>query len=114
MGKQRERVVLQINDGDGVSTVLTMEEEGFFGRLFSPGTVDTDVSGDDDSESAGTSDDSATFLTDEKLSASESESDMSSDGDEASTSSSLIRFDRELRAKHRSACKNMTVGVACC
>ena len=104
-------MLLQVNDADGGSTVITMEDEGFFGRLFSPGTVDTDVSGDDDSVSDGSSDDSATIFTDEKMSASESESGMSSDGEEASTSSSMIRFDRELRAKHRSACKNMTVCV---
>jgi len=107
MGK-KERISLQINDGDDGSTVVTLEEEGFFGRLFSPGTVDTDVSGSgDDSQSDG-SFGSRTFCSNTDISASETETDMSSS--EESTSSDLIRFDRELRAKHRGACKNMTSG----
>jgi hypothetical protein len=109
MGK-KERVSLRINGGgggdDAVSTVMTLEDEGFFGRLFSPGTVDTDISGDD-SEFDG-SIDSRTCYTD--MSGSDmSDTDISS-SDENSTSTAMIRFDRELRAKHRGACKNMTVG----
>jgi hypothetical protein len=38
-----------------------------------------------------------------------SDTDISS-SDENSTSTAMIRFDRELRTKHRGACKNMTVG----
>mmetsp|Transcript_41220 Transcript_41220/g.46565 ORF Transcript_41220/g.46565 Transcript_41220/m.46565 type:complete len:480 (+) Transcript_41220:314-1753(+) len=106
MGK-KERVSLRINNGhDDASTVVTLDEEGFFGRLFSPETVYTDVSGDDsESDCTGTIG-SRTFCTE---ASSSSETDMSS-CDEHSTSSDLIRFDRELRAKHRSACKTMTTG----
>jgi len=96
---------------DDGSTVMTMEEDGFFSRLFfSPGSVDTDVSGsdddDDESQSEGTLG-TRTYCS--TVSASETESDMSG-SDEDSTSPDLIRFDRELRAKHRGACKNMTGG----
>lgn len=68
----------------------------------SPGTVDTDVSGGSDSQSDGT------YGT--RTYCSETESGISGTGDEDSQSSDLIRFDRELRAKHRGACKNMTSG----
>lgn len=100
---------------DDGSTVMTMEEDGFFSRLFfSPGSVDTDVSGSDDdgdeSQSEGTLG-TRTYCS--TVSASETESDMSG-SDEDSTSPDLIRFDRELRAKHRGACKNMTVSVMLC
>jgi hypothetical protein len=106
--RKKERVSLRINGGgDAVSTVMTLEDEGFFGRLFSPGTVDTDVSGDDITEFDG-SVDSRTCYTD--MSGSDmSDTDISS-SDENSTSTAMIRFDRELRTKHRGACKNMTVG----
>jgi len=89
------------------------EEEGFFGRLFSPGTVDTDVSGNSGEEDSAFDDsiDSGTIYTD-MTGGSQSESDGSSDA--STTGSTMMRFDRELRAKHRGACKNMTVSVFYC
>jgi len=113
MAKKDKVPVRLTNQEDDGSTMISMEEEGgFFGRMFSPGTVATDVSGntgEEDSEFDG-SIDSGTIYTD-MSDASQSESDDSSD--ESSTGSTVIRFDRDLRAKHRGACKNMTVGVIC-
>ena len=94
--------------------MISVEEEaGFFGRLFSPGTVDTDVSGNSGEEDSEFDDsiDSGTIYTD-MTGASQSESDGSSEA--SSTGSTMMRFDRELRAKHRGACKNMTVSVFYC
>ena len=76
------------------------EELGFFESLFAPGTIDTDVSGDEYGSM-----DSGTIYT-----------QFTSEGsdeftEESSTGSVMIRFDRDLRAKHRTACKNMTVGI---
>eukprot|EP00537_Pseudo-nitzschia_pungens_P003368 CAMPEP_0172367352 /NCGR_PEP_ID=MMETSP1060-20121228/20858_1 /TAXON_ID=37318 /ORGANISM="Pseudo-nitzschia pungens, Strain cf. cingulata" /LENGTH=494 /DNA_ID=CAMNT_0013091573 /DNA_START=82 /DNA_END=1566 /DNA_ORIENTATION=+ len=87
------------------------QNDGFFGRLFSPGTVDTSVSENtDDEEYESDSDESAgsgTYYTDVT-------GDSDSGSEESSTArsngSSLVRFDRDLRAKHRAACKSMTIG----
>lgn len=87
------------------------EAEGFFGRLFSPGTVDTSVSeesrGEYDSEFDDDSAESGTFGTDVSGDSKYDDSDESSGA--SSTGSSIVRFDKELRAKHRAACKSMTV-----
>ena len=101
--KQKESVRLSRADDDESINSIEEEEVGFFDRLFSPGTIDTDVSGDEDTEfddSVG----SGTIYTDMTGRSDE-------DSDESSTASTLILFDKELRAKHRSACKNMTVGI---
>jgi hypothetical protein len=82
------------------------EEEGktsIFQRLFAPGSVDTSVSSQsNEDDSAG----SETNLS--TLSGSSGESDDGS-SDNSDSEGGLQRFDRELRAKHRGACKNMTV-----
>ncbi len=75
------------------------EEMGFFESLFAPGTIDTDVSGDEYDTEFDNSVDSGTIYS-------------GSEGlTEESDASAMIRFDKELRSKHRSACKNMTVGI---
>jgi hypothetical protein len=97
-----------IQGGDGASAAVISEEKeskkhmSLFQRLFAPESLETDVSGDSDSGSL----DSATHFTDD-ASGSDEENDESTG--EPSTSSSAIKFDRELRARHRGACKNMTV-----
>jgi hypothetical protein len=71
-----------------------------FQRLFAPQSVDTSVSSaSDDDESLGSQSNCST------ISGSSGESGESS----CSSLQSIQLFDRELRAKHRSACKNMTV-----
>lgn len=88
--------------GDDDSIVsMDDEPEGFFDRLFNPGTIDTDMSGDEYGSFDG-SVDSQTIYT-----------DMTGSTDEGSVETSgtnLVVFDKELRAKHRNACKNMTMG----
>jgi hypothetical protein len=76
-----------------------------FQRLFAPASVGTSYSQDDDG-SAG----SETHLS--TLSASTASHD-SSDGETENQDSKvdLQKFDRELRARHRGACKNMTVSL---
>lgn len=95
--KDREAVVLTHEGDGGRAKDFEEEEMGFFERLFAPGTIDTDVSDDEDDETG-------TLYTDYT---------GESDGDtyESSHGSTVIRFDKDLRAKHRSACKNMTVGT---
>lgn len=97
-------------DGKSSSKIAEEEEEenGFFGRLFFPGTVDTSVSentGDDYDSDFDESFGSATYFSDFSGDSESGESSAAS-----STGTSLIRFDRELRAKHRAACKSMTIG----
>lgn len=72
-----------------------------FERLFAPHSVGTSVSSesDDDDHSLGSQSNQST------ISGSSEESGESS----VSSVDSIQRFDRELRAKHRAACKNMTV-----
>ena len=101
--KQKESVRLSRTDDDESIKSIEEEEVGFFDRLFSPGTIDTDVSGDEDTEFDGSLG-SGTIYTDMTGRSDE-------DSDDFSTVSTLMRFNKELRAKHRSACKNMTVGT---
>lgn len=89
-------------DDDESIKSIEEEEVGFFDRLFSPGTIDTDVSGDEETEFDGSLG-SGTIYTDMTGRSDE-------DSDDFSTVSTLMRFNKELRAKHRSACKNMTIG----
>ena len=96
--KDRERVRLS-RTNDSSYKYDEVEELGFFERLFSPGTVDTDISEYEGTE-FGDSVDDETIYTEED-----------SDTSESSTGSNFERFDKELRGKHRSACKNMTVGI---
>ena len=72
-----------------------------FQRLFSPQTEDDDTSASSasDDQSEGSHSDRSTI----------SGSSRGSDGSSCDSVQSIQRFDRELRAKHRSACKNMTV-----
>lgn len=101
--KNKSGVRLSRNDDAEPNNKTGESDEGFFNRLFSPGTIDTDVSGEDyDTEIEG-SVGSATYYTDIT-----GRSDGSSD--ESSMGSTVIRFDKDLRAKHRNACKNMTIG----
>ena len=102
--KNKSGVRLSRNDDAEPNNKTGESDEGFFNRLFSPGTIETDVSGEDyDTEIEG-SVGSATYYTDIT-----GQSDDSSD--ESSMGSTVIRFDKDLRAKHRNACKNMTVGI---
>lgn len=66
------------------------QDKSIFHQFFAPGSLDTSVSSDDQSE-------------DSRLTSS------SGDSGASSCSSSVLRFDRDLRAKHRAACKQMTV-----
>ena len=78
-----------------------------FHQLFAPDTMETDVSEDSQFDSLG----SASQYTD--MTGSIDEDDESEANDEstgeASQTSTLIKFDRDLRSRHRAACKNMTV-----
>lgn len=97
-----------IQEGDDKSSgVISKEKDGkkrmsLFQRLFAPESIETDVSGDSDSETL----DSATQFTD--ASSSDGEKNDDSTG-EPSNSSTAIRFERDLRLRHRGACKSMTV-----
>ncbi len=99
MGQNKE-------EGDDKSSIGFKQKEGkhmsLFQRLFAPESIETDVSGDSESGSL----DSATHFTD--MSGSEEEDNDESTA-EPSTTSTAIKFDRDLRARHRGACKNMTV-----
>lgn len=78
------------------------EKASMFERLFAPASLDTSVSShSDDDQSMGSKSNLST------LSGSTDGSGDSSD----SSSAGIRQFDRELRAKHRGACKNMTVSA---
>ena len=78
-----------------------------FHRLFAPDTMETDVSEDSQFDSLG----SASQYTDMSGSIDEYEESDANDEStaESSQTSTLVKFDRDLRARHRAACKNMTV-----
>lgn len=103
--KDKERVRLSRRSEDEDSYIEDEEELGFFDRLFSPGTIDTNYSEYEDDDQFDGSVDSGTCT--------DMTGSVESDGftEDSSTASTNIRFDKELRAKHRSACKNMTVGI---
>ena len=94
-------------DGDDKSSYISTEKEegrmSLFQRLFAPESIETDVSGDSESGSF----DSATNFTDMSDGSEDEENDESTG--EPSATSTMIKFDRDLRARHRGACKNMTV-----
>jgi len=96
---------LSRRDEESIAKSNEDEEEGFFDRLFSPGSIETDYSGDSDFDGSVDSETIYTNMT----GASHSE-DSEGLTEESSVGSTLIRFDKELRAKHRSACKSMTIG----
>lgn len=98
---KKERVHLSRTETD--TKDAEEEPQGFFDRLFNPGTIDTDVSGDENETEFDGSECSGTIYTDMTGTSASNVSDESS-------AESLARFDKELRAKHRSACKNMTIG----
>lgn len=86
--------------------VPELSNMSLFHQLFAPGTMETDVSEDSQYDSQ----DSRSQFTDMTGSLDEDEDDAHDDSTgEPSTSSTLIKFDRDLRARHRAACKNMTV-----
>ena len=94
-------------ESQSVATMDTSEKAeketakaSMFERLFAPASVDTSVS--------SASDDERSFDSRSHVSTLSGSSD-GSDESSCSSSSTAQRFDRELRAKHRSACKNMTV-----
>ena len=103
--KDKERVRLSRRSNEEDSDIEE-EELGFFDRLFSPGTIDTNYSDYEDDTQFDGSVDSGTCT--------DMTGSVESDGftEDSSTASTNIRFDKELRAKHRSACKNMTVGIS--
>jgi len=102
-------------EDDNRSTTEASEEEdeetvkmSLFQRLFSPGSVETDVSDDDDDDSqSGTSLGSGTQYSEDLSESTEGQDESTC---EYSATSSLIKFDKDLRARHRAACKYMTVG----
>ena len=91
---------------------------GIFRQLFSPGSAATSGSESND-DTAGSAESETRVST---LSGSMSGSVDSSDDDDAGrksrrsrkASNSAYKFDRDLRARHRGACKNMTVRHAIC
>lgn len=94
-------VSAQDADGD-------LEKMSLFDRLFAPDSMESDVSEDSQFDSV----DSRSQFSDTTESVDEEE-DVRGEGDdstgEPSATSTLIKFDRDLRARHRTACKNMTV-----
>jgi hypothetical protein len=78
-----------------------------FQRLFAPGSLESEFSDDELSETESM--DSGTQFTDMSGSV-DSDSD-SDDSTEPSATSTQLKLDRDLRARHRAACKNMTVSV---
>ena len=96
--KDKESVRLNRTDDDDSIVSCEEEPEGFFDRLFNPGTIDTDISGESEFDERV---DSQTIFT-----------DQSSDEESIETSgSALAMFDKDLRARHRNACKSMTVSM---
>lgn len=96
-------------ENQSVTTVETSDKSekespkgNMFERLFAPQSADTSVSSATDDDRSL---DSRSNLS--TLSGSSNDSDNSS----CSSARSTQRFDRELRAKHKNACKNMTVSV---
>ena len=76
------------------------EGRSIFHRFFAPASIDTSVSSDGEDDHSQGSDSSHSSL-----------SKSSEDTGESSCSSTAQRFDRDLRSKHRAACKHMTVGT---
>lgn len=83
------------------------QRKSMFQRLFAPDSVETDVSAEDDDDYSHRTDghslDSATYYGSD-------DSGSDDETDEPSATSTLLKFDRDLRARHRGACKNMTNG----
>jgi hypothetical protein len=93
-----------VSDDDGGETAKT----SLFHRLFAPDSIETDVSEDSDYDSQ----DSHSLCTDGTGSHDEDEDEDNDDSTgEPSATSTLIQFDKDLRARHRAACKNMTVSA---
>lgn len=93
----------KMSSSKDVSKEEKRPRKNLFDRLFSQDSMDSGEYSDerDDACSVG----SETYY--------ESDSDSDSDEDETegpSAASSLLRFDRDMRARHRNACKNMTNG----
>ncbi len=91
-------------ENQSVATVDTSDKEStkgtMFERLFAPQSADTSVSSASDDERSLESHSNVSTL---------SGTSGGSDDSSCSSSRSTHRFDRELRAKHKNACKNMTV-----
>ena len=92
---------------NSIQTKDTKEEErksSFFSGLFSPGSAESSVSSSQDEDSVGSSTNLST------VSSASDETDSRTANTE-SIGGNQEKFDRDRRAKHRAACKNMTVSV---
>jgi hypothetical protein len=119
MGRKQSSVSKEKSKEDEGTTASAASEEpqeeevgrmSLFHRLFAPDTMETDVSEDSQYDSLG----SASQYTDVTGSIDDEDDDSEVNDEstgEASQTSTLIKFDRDLRARHRAACKNMTVRV---
>lgn len=95
----------QIDDDESViSEEFPEGKMSLFHQLFAPGSLETDISEDSQFDSLG----SASMYSDMSGSLDEEEEEEESAA-EVSDTSTQLKMDRELRARHRSACKNMTV-----
>ena len=97
------------DDGGGEKN----EKKNLFQRLFSQDSDETEASDDDDDDDDHADD--KTYGSGASATYYESDSDSDSDEEEhtegpSTTASSLLAFDRDLRARHRIACKNMASG----
>jgi hypothetical protein len=104
--KEDDKTTSVTDDGEDDNGRMT----SLFHRLFAPGSIETDVSEDSQYDSL----DSHSQYTDMSGSADEDGRSGKSEGPDDSTvdgsdTSTLIKFDRDLRARHRAACKSMTV-----
>jgi hypothetical protein len=98
--------VKKTKDTRSLATAESEEEveevkASIFQRLFAPASAGTSYSQDDD----GSAESEANLST---LSVSTASHDSR---DEESEKTGLHKFDRELRTRHRGACKNMTVSL---
>jgi hypothetical protein len=112
--KEEAMPVKPANNDDKTTTDISEEappDQGkmsLFHRLFAPGSMETDVSEDSQYDSQ----DSRSQFTDMTGSLDEEDEEGHDDSTgEPSATSTLIKFDRDLRARHRAACKNMTVSL---
>lgn len=103
MGKLKEVRSLESRESLDKHEEAKEKSSSMFERLFSPQETEDDSSASSasDEHSEGSHSNQSTI----------SGSSVESDGSSCSSIQSIQRFDRELRAKHRSACKNMTVSA---
>jgi hypothetical protein len=100
--KEDNKSVTDVSDDE----IVEQGKTSLFQRLFAPDSVETDVSDDSEYDSQ----DSRSHFTDVTGSHDEDDDEEHDDSTaERSTTSSVIQFDKDLRTRHRAACKNMTV-----